>query len=186
MADKKIVEKIKIFLLRFGIISNIYESKGKRLKDKSAMYQLHIYENNSRNIFMKEIGFISTRKNKKLSLFLKKIENNIKKPIKRFGDIFFDKIQKIEIITDDCDYIDINVLPSNVFFPTLFYLIILAQVKKAALFNTPVVVPRDSTERPESILNNCSFMLDVNSLYNAELGRCICLSQKCLNRKIKN
>lgn len=35
--------------------------------------------------------------------------------------------------------------------------------EEPALFNTPVIVPRDFTERPESVENKCSFMLDVNS-----------------------
>jgi len=34
--------------------------------------------------------------------------------------------------------------------------------EEPALLNTPVVVPRDYTERPESIENNCSIMLNVN------------------------
>ena len=38
--------------------------------------------------------------------------------------------------------------------------------EEPALLNTPVIVPRDFTERPESVDNNCSFMLDVNSDYN--------------------
>jgi UDP-N-acetylglucosamine 2-epimerase (non-hydrolysing) len=38
--------------------------------------------------------------------------------------------------------------------------------EEPSLLNTPVVVPRDFTERPESIENNCSFMLDVNSKDN--------------------
>lgn len=38
--------------------------------------------------------------------------------------------------------------------------------EEPALLNTPVIVPRDYTERPESVENNCSFMLDVNSCYN--------------------
>lgn len=38
--------------------------------------------------------------------------------------------------------------------------------EEPALLNTPVIVPRDFTERPESIENNCSFMLDVNTLNN--------------------
>jgi UDP-N-acetylglucosamine 2-epimerase (non-hydrolysing) len=36
--------------------------------------------------------------------------------------------------------------------------------EEPAIFNTPVIVPRDFTERPESIESGCSFMLDVNSL----------------------
>jgi UDP-N-acetylglucosamine 2-epimerase (non-hydrolysing) len=38
--------------------------------------------------------------------------------------------------------------------------------EEPALLDTPVIVPRDFTERPESIENNCSFMLDVNTLNN--------------------
>ena len=34
--------------------------------------------------------------------------------------------------------------------------------EEPAMFNTPVVVPRDFTERPQSVAANCSFMLDVN------------------------
>ena len=34
--------------------------------------------------------------------------------------------------------------------------------EEPALLGTPVVVPRDYTERPESVENNCSIMLDVN------------------------
>jgi UDP-N-acetylglucosamine 2-epimerase (non-hydrolysing) len=35
--------------------------------------------------------------------------------------------------------------------------------EEAALLKTPVIVPRDFTERPESVLNDCSFMIDVNT-----------------------
>jgi UDP-N-acetylglucosamine 2-epimerase len=35
--------------------------------------------------------------------------------------------------------------------------------EEPALLGTPVIVPRDYTERPESVENNCSFMVDVNS-----------------------
>ena len=35
--------------------------------------------------------------------------------------------------------------------------------EEPALLNTPVIVPRDFTERPESVENNCSFMIDVNT-----------------------
>jgi len=34
--------------------------------------------------------------------------------------------------------------------------------EEPAIFNTPVIVPRDFTERPESVETNCSFMIDVN------------------------
>lgn len=38
--------------------------------------------------------------------------------------------------------------------------------EEPALLNTPVVVPRDYTERPQSVENNCSIMLNVNDLSN--------------------
>lgn len=38
--------------------------------------------------------------------------------------------------------------------------------EEPALLNTPVIVPRDYTERPQSIDNNCSFMLDAETLNN--------------------
>jgi UDP-N-acetylglucosamine 2-epimerase (non-hydrolysing) len=38
--------------------------------------------------------------------------------------------------------------------------------EEPALLGTSVIVPRDFTERPESVLNNCSFMLDVNTANN--------------------
>lgn len=38
--------------------------------------------------------------------------------------------------------------------------------EEPSLFNVPVVVPRDFTERPQSVFNSCSVMLDVNSANN--------------------
>ena len=35
--------------------------------------------------------------------------------------------------------------------------------EEAALLGTPVIVPRDFTERPQSVTNNCSYMLDVEN-----------------------
>jgi len=35
--------------------------------------------------------------------------------------------------------------------------------EEPAILNTPVIVPRDYTERPESVSNFCSFMIDVNT-----------------------
>lgn len=35
--------------------------------------------------------------------------------------------------------------------------------EEPSLLNTPVIVPRDFTERPESVENNCSFMINVNT-----------------------
>jgi UDP-N-acetylglucosamine 2-epimerase (non-hydrolysing) len=38
--------------------------------------------------------------------------------------------------------------------------------EEPVLLSTPVIVPRDFTERPESVENNCSFMIDVNTSHN--------------------
>jgi UDP-N-acetylglucosamine 2-epimerase (non-hydrolysing) len=38
--------------------------------------------------------------------------------------------------------------------------------EEPALFYTPVIVPRDFTERPESVENGCSYMIDVNTFSN--------------------
>jgi len=38
--------------------------------------------------------------------------------------------------------------------------------EEPCLFQTPVVVPRDYTERPESVIHKCSIMIDVNSVAN--------------------
>ena len=38
--------------------------------------------------------------------------------------------------------------------------------EESALLKTPVIVPRDYTERPQSVFYNCSFMLDVNTIDN--------------------
>lgn len=39
--------------------------------------------------------------------------------------------------------------------------------EEPAFFNTPVVVPRDFTERPQSVEANCSYMLNANTLENS-------------------
>jgi UDP-N-acetylglucosamine 2-epimerase (non-hydrolysing) len=40
--------------------------------------------------------------------------------------------------------------------------------EEPALMKTPVIVPRDFTERPQSTKSNCSYMLNVNDLSNQE------------------
>jgi UDP-N-acetylglucosamine 2-epimerase (non-hydrolysing) len=40
--------------------------------------------------------------------------------------------------------------------------------EEPALLGTPVIVPRDFTERPQSVEANCSYMLNVNDLSNLE------------------
>ena len=40
--------------------------------------------------------------------------------------------------------------------------------EEPALLNTPVIVPRDYTERPQSVDNNCSIMLKADDLSNLD------------------
>ena len=107
---------MKYLLLRFGILSNIYRYKPRREKDKSVLYQLNIFEYNSRILFKDKIGFISDiKKTRMASLFEKINKCSCHKPVKRQDNIFFDLIRSIEVIEDDYDYVDINVTPNSVF-----------------------------------------------------------------------
>jgi UDP-N-acetylglucosamine 2-epimerase len=45
--------------------------------------------------------------------------------------------------------------------------------EEPVFLGTPVLVPRDFTERPESVKNKCSYMVDVNELNNSSLQECI-------------
>ena len=45
--------------------------------------------------------------------------------------------------------------------------------EEPCLFQTPVIVPRDFTERPESVVYDCSKMLDVNTINNESWTQCI-------------
>ena len=38
--------------------------------------------------------------------------------------------------------------------------------EEPGIFQTPVIVPRDYTERPESVVHGCSYMVDVNTVNN--------------------
>jgi UDP-N-acetylglucosamine 2-epimerase (non-hydrolysing) len=58
--------------------------------------------------------------------------------------------------------------------------------EEPALLNTAVIVPRDFTERPESVENNCSFMIDVNTDNNYTWSSSFSwLLLNCNNRKIE-
>lgn len=57
--------------------------------------------------------------------------------------------------------------------------------EEPALFNTPVIVPRDFTERPESVGNGCSFMLDVNTIDNITWNQSIQYLEDIKEGKIK-
>ena len=57
--------------------------------------------------------------------------------------------------------------------------------EEPAMFGTPVVVPRDFTERPQSVAANCSFMLDVNRDYDIHFQESWFWVDKVLDEQIK-
>ena len=68
-----IINVVQMFLLRFGIISHVYDYKNTR-SDRKA-YQLVIYHPSSIKKFKKDIGFSSELKTKKLNELLSSIGN---------------------------------------------------------------------------------------------------------------
>jgi UDP-N-acetylglucosamine 2-epimerase len=57
--------------------------------------------------------------------------------------------------------------------------------EEPALFNTPVIVPRDFTERPESVLHNCSFMINMESTNNETIDESLKWLSNHFNGNIK-
>jgi len=57
--------------------------------------------------------------------------------------------------------------------------------EEPAIFNTPVIVPRDFTERPESVETNCSFMIDVNQYEDYTWNQSIDYLNDVINGVIK-
>ena len=165
MSDRPVILKLKYLLLRFGILTNMYEFEPRREKDKSVLYQLNIYENKSREIFKKEIGFISKyKKNNTKKLFDKIKKYKFKKPIKRYGNLFFDSIREIELVKDNDKYIDLNVLPTNTFFVDGFLSHNSGTViEETSIFNVPSITIRESTERQELIECGSTILTGTNT-----------------------
>ena len=153
MSDKNIIYKLKYLLLRFGIITNIYEFQPRRKKDKSVLYQLNIYEHTSRVLFKDKIGFISNYKINNTKKLFDKIEKcKFHRPVKREGNIFFDLIRSIDIIEDEYAYTDINVSKSNTFLANGILSHNSGTVQEeCCIFNIPSITIRESTERQELI-----------------------------------
>jgi len=57
--------------------------------------------------------------------------------------------------------------------------------EEPSILNIPVIVPRDFTERPESVLNNCSYMLNVNNFNVSEFNESFSWLDKILNGELK-
>jgi len=77
-----------------------------------------------------------------------------------------DQINKFNL--DIGKIIVIDLLPFKQYLNSVYHAKILISdsgtaQEEPALLSTPVIVPRDFTERPESVENNCSFMIDANT-----------------------
>jgi mRNA degradation ribonuclease J1/J2/transcriptional regulator with XRE-family HTH domain len=100
--SKDIIETTRLLLLRFGILSWIYEFIEPNSKRKA--YQLNITHNESLHLFIKNIGFGSKAKQKKLEDFLKE---NKKSKIEQLelipfnGNYLKDALNKMKISTWD-------------------------------------------------------------------------------------
>ena len=57
--------------------------------------------------------------------------------------------------------------------------------EEPSLLGVPVIVPRDFTERPESIDSNCSYMLNVNDLNESEIQNSLDWIHNILSKKYK-
>ena len=55
--------------------------------------------------------------------------------------------------------------------------------EEPAILGTSVIVPRDFTERPESVSSNCSFMLDVNTINTTWVDSQVWLKNKAETRQ---
>ena len=166
MSDEFVIRKVGQLLLRFGIINKYYRDEPRREKDKSVMHKIIISERESMELFLEKIGFICDSQNNKIrNIFSRYVENPRNQ--NRSNGLFEAKINKIQEIYDDNEYIDISVSGNNLFFVDgiLSHNSGTAQ-EETPLLGTPVIVPRDYTERPQSVKNNCSIHIDVNNNNN--------------------
>lgn len=81
------------------------------------------------------------------------------------------KLQECDIDLQNIELIDL--MPYKKYLDTVYHCKFLISdsgtgQEEPAFFDTPVIVPRDFTERPQSVDANCSFMLKCEDLSNAQ------------------
>ena len=98
-----------------------------------------------------------------------------------------DELSKLNINLNFIDFIDLQSYKNFLLLQQNSLFIIsdsgTAQ-EEPALFKKPVIVPRDFTERPQSVTNNCSFMLNINKK-DKSWNKSINWITKILNSDIK-
>jgi len=100
--SKDIIEITKLLLLRFGILSWIYEFNEPISKRKA--YQLNITHNNSLSLFSKKIGFGSRKKQEKLEKHIKENKTSTIERVERIpfnGKYLKDVFKDMKITTWD-------------------------------------------------------------------------------------
>lgn len=112
------------------------------------------YENRLRNII-------------KLCIQLGQVYN-IKLKMLKFSRTF-EYIKKFNIDLENIEVVDL--MSYKEYLESVYRSLVLVSdsgtaQEEPALLNVPVIVPRDYTERPESMENNCSILIDVNSIPN--------------------
>ena len=76
MNNKKLVQQIQLILLRFSILSSLYEYDNRANKySNNPRFSVDMTEKKSIELFKKLIGFTSSEKNKKLNIMLKSKSN---------------------------------------------------------------------------------------------------------------
>jgi len=108
--SKDIIDKIKILLLRFGILSWVYEFIEPISKRKA--YQLNITQYESIRLFCKEIGFGSEKKQKKLKEHIRKNKKTKMERVELIpfnGNYLKDALKNMNITTWDFHKAKINI-----------------------------------------------------------------------------
>lgn len=141
-------------------VVNKYKPEGEKLNN-SIILDIHRpenfkYENRLRNIikYADDMG-----RGYKLPVYLLGFPRTLKM-MEEFG---------ISIENTNIQVIDL--LPFKKYIDSIYHCKLLISdsgtgQEEPALLGTPVIVPRDFTERPESVEDYCSFMLNVNTHYN--------------------
>jgi UDP-N-acetylglucosamine 2-epimerase (non-hydrolysing) len=98
--------------------------------------------------------------------FANQIGDSYKLPVKMLGfGRTLNKIKEFDIDLGNIEVVDLMSFKNytKAVFDSKFIISDSGTAQEEpALLGTPVIVPRDYTERPESVENNCSYMIDVN------------------------
>jgi len=159
-AVKENIPEESIFVVGNTIfeVANKYKPNGSKKNDRIIL-DIHRPENFKYKDRLENIILYSNEMSKKYDL-----------PVYMLGfKRTLDYIKKFNIDLGEIKVIDL--LPFKEYLRQVYYSKFIISdsgtaQEEPSLLNTPVIVPRDFTERPESIEHNCSFMINVNTPKN--------------------